>query len=316
MRKNNLLVTVACMLLVCLALAACSAKGQPIASQGAAASATPAPTAAPAPTPSPTPQPTPEPDTVFEERTPENPNLIGELISWVADERVVIIADEQNDVVAAGELYPTFAADFAAANQHYKNEEYDLAADGYTQILLNCPGHLGAMNNYALALMQKGDYEAGLKNIVLLATLHPDYYGVWPNFILGCYALGYDYNEVWNELRRAEIGMPDIGDFIYSVSKPEEDALYRAYTYNQIYSDMEMPLRIVVHDESLTQEMLDMQLASGEITEAEYNNTLLAQNYESWTYWLQLFNDYEHDPDIDALLAYAEGLNTIRTMEE
>ena len=316
MRKQNLAQALLAMLLVCLMLAACSAKGQ----QGAPSAPVPTPTAAPAtPPPTPVPTPTPMPDTVFQERTPGDSSFITELLNWVDTERTAIITDERNDAVAAGDLYPTYADAFAAANALFKEEDYGAAADGYAQILAECPGHLGAMNNYALAMMHLGDYETALKNVVLLGTLHQDYQGTWANFVLGCYALGFDARDVLAELQAAGLPFPEVGVFIADVQAQgvlEENALYRAYAYNSMYSSMEFPLRYIGPDADMMQAELDMKLASDEISFEEANNLLVANNFDEWQAALENLNAIEADADMEALLDYAIGLRKLRTMDE
>lgn len=194
----------------------------------------PAPISSPAPSAAPANE--NKPITEFNVHEPVIKNALQDAVKWAKDE-FKRIEDELNESKTEIDT-DDYKSDFSAANKLYKAKRYKEAEESYAKILKSCPVHLGARNNYVLALAYQKKYEESLKNSILLGLLHPSYQGNWVNIQIPLYALGYDLKNHYAELKKA--GMPDNSKTEKSVEdKKFADYIVSAYAYNFVYSAVE-----------------------------------------------------------------------------
>jgi len=204
-----------------------------------------------------TPAPTDEPELVEPEQpeftfTPLAPiyeSALADAITWAQAEfyRIFNVLNEAN-------VEPDFEGRrhlFNSANAHYRAGRLSDAERGYASILANTPTHLGARNNYVLALFYQSKYEEALRNAILLAMLHPSHDATWVNIQLPLYALGYHaavYTPILDSLF-GDYGL--IGNLNLEQSLRNEqlrDYIAQAYAYNRSYADMEVEIGMASMD--------------------------------------------------------------------
>jgi len=223
------------------------------------------------------------PDSVFTPMSPDRRSALSDAIKWAKTEFDAI--SEEMSELTAGVDFSEYRSDFRSANALYKAEKYTQAKTAYEDILDECPLHLGARNNYVLALSHCGDYPGALKNSILLGLIHPDYEGNWVNILIPLYALGYGVADYASDLEdaglsgneRLESGLDD---------KRFSDYIAEAYAYNRVYMEME-------------QELGGEKAVEAEL--AKYRSILLTLRSKS-----------PRDTDYSELLTYLEGLQKIR----
>ena len=224
-----------------------------------------------------------KPDSVFKPMAQNNNSALSDAVKWAKSEYDTI-SDEMPKITSGVDL-SEYKSDFQSANALYKAEKYTQAKKAYENILDECPLHLGARNNYVLALAHCGDYIGALKNSVLLGLIHPDYEGNWVNILIPLYALGYGSADYSTDLTDA--GLSDNANLESDMAdKSFPDYIAEAYAYNRIYMDME-------------QELDGEKAVEAEFT--KYKDILLALRKKS-----------SRDTDYSELLTYLEGLQKIR----
>jgi hypothetical protein len=175
--------------------------------------------------------------------------------------------------------FSEYSSDFKTANAYYKAGDYESAKSAYESILYDCPVHLGARNNYVLALAQCEEYKDSLKNSILLGLIHPEYEGNLVNILIPLYALGYTADNYTVDLEFAGgSAFRGVYDEYY---KYDDENYDRAHLYNWIYAEME-----------------------GELTDQDIS--FLQTVLES------LKGTYPEETDYSGLLAYFEALRKIR----
>ena len=224
-----------------------------------------------------------KPSSTFTPLTPKNPSALSDAILWAKSEYNSI--DENMTIAIEYVDFGIYKELFQIANSLYKSGEYENAKTVYENILAECPVHLGARNNYVLALVHCGEYEDALKNSILLGFIHPSYDGNWVNILIPLYALGYDNASYARDLRGA--GFPD-ADSLNSNKDYESnhDYISEAYAYNRVYADMEA---------QIGEKELNVKLA-------EYKSILQSLRDKS-----------PNDTDYSELMTYFEGLQKIRS---
>ncbi|MCL2337065.1 MAG: hypothetical protein FWC60_06560 [Firmicutes bacterium] len=224
-----------------------------------------------------------KPSATFTPLTPKNPTALPDAIAWAVSEYGTI---NETMTSAAEPVEPSrYKTDFQAANSLYKSGDYVGAKAAYADILTQCPVHLGARNNYILALVHCGEYDEALKNAVLLGLLHPSYEGNLVNILIPLSALGYNNASSAADLQAA--GFPGAAQLNADMAdKAYPDDISAAYAYNRVYADME-----------------------GQIGAAE-----LQAKLAEYTGILQSLRDKSPgDTDYTELMTYFEGLKQIRT---
>ena len=223
------------------------------------------------------------PDSIFTPITPEKKSALSNAVKW-AKREYDMISGEMEEVGTDTDL-SEYKSDFKSANALYKAEKYTQAKVAYEKILEKCSLHLGARNNYVLALAHCGDYAGALKNSILLGLIHPNYEGNWVNILIPLYALGYGGADYTKELKDAGLSGNE-GLEAEMDDKYFSEYIAEAYAYNRIYMEME-------------QELGGEKAVEAEL--AKYTDILLALRRQS-----------PKDTDYTELLTYLEGLQKIR----
>jgi hypothetical protein len=221
----------------------------------------------------------------FTALTPAKQSALADAVSWAKTEYAAIEAERSS---ATQEVdFSGYQNAFASANDLFKAGEYTDAKWAYADILTESPLHLGARNNYVLALSYCGEYESALNNSILLGLLHPSYEGNWVNILIPLYALGYDPAAYGAALSAA--GFPSDSSLASNMRNHTISGYVdEAYAYNRVYMDME-----AAYDEDALADKM-----------AELNDILQTLQETS-----------PDDTDYSELLAYFEGLEKIRTDE-
>lgn len=234
----------------------------------------------------------------------------------IADQAALWAQEEINRIFSNERSSPnSYTYEFSQANDLYKEEAYSEAKEAYASLLENCPVHPGARNNYALALMQEGNHEEALRQLVLLGCLTPDYEGLWANLAVAGYPLGLYPQEIWVAVSPLDIGFPDFQDFLANYEGGDtidwSDPLYAAYKYNEIYLAME---RETLPEDDRTFDLLVQEMQKGNVVTKEDQERMSAS-----VWYIAAGEDlgsiggvHPGDPDVDALATYLDALRTLR----
>ena len=289
-----------------------------VVSEGSSSGTPLPPSAKPSATPVPTPKPYDEadlattiplpytgtvpPDTVFEPIAPKNDYILADAIEWAVNEFGYI--EEYMSAVGADLDKDMFSGGFYDGNELYKLGAYEEAIVMYEGILSEYPAHLGARNNYVLALVQQERFEESLRNSILLGMVHPSYEGNWVNILIPLYALGYDNPAYADVLANTEF--PDAEELETAVAAGEPlSEIQRAYAYNRVYADME--------GEIYHYDLSDLN-SLGDILQAavESDTEIRAKYNEFMDTLLMLRSGDREDTDYLELVLYLEGLMKLR----
>jgi tetratricopeptide (TPR) repeat protein len=223
------------------------------------------------------------PDSVFKPRTPVRESDLQDAINWAKSEFEAIQAERETATEDIN-IEPYREA-FKEANALYKSGQYEQALSEYTDILEQCPTHLGARNNRVLAHVQLQQYDVALKDSILLGLLHPSYEGNWVNIQIPLYGMGFDESSYASKLSEAGLPGSDTLEEAWE-AKTFSDYVAEAYAYNRVYGDMESAM--------------DKDAIQANFAELK----AILQN---------LAAQESKDTDYSELLAYLEGLQKIRT---
>lgn len=265
-----------------------------------------------------------EPAVLVAEAAPQATAALGESSSFtplapktaIADETARWAQDEINRIFSNERSAPSsYTYEFTQANDLYKEEAYGEAKEAYAALLENCPVHPGARNNYALALMQEGDHEEALRQLVLLGCLTPDYEGLWVNLAVAGYPLGLYPQEIWAVVSPLDIGFPDFEDFLANYegggTQDWHDPLYAAYKYNEIYLAME---RETPPEDDRTFDLLVQEMQKGNVVTKDDQERMGASVWyiAAGEDLSSIGNAHPGDPDVEALTTYLDALRALR----
>lgn len=204
-------------------------------------------------------------------------------------EAAMALADERQagvkDTAEEGELTDRAKNEFDAANEAYKNGDFQTAVENYQAAIKKYPLHFGANINLALALLQADQAEDAFTQALACVKLFPDEGGALLNAQVTGVACGFSartVNDTLNDIFDLEDGYSLTG----TLANTE---LGQVYLYNTLWDNIDIDL----HDD-----------ATGEDTDTE-----LSYSYEELEEQMtQLEEDLPGDSDVSSLRTYFDAV--------
>lgn len=189
------------------------------------------------------------------------------------------------------------AADFANANKLYRSGDYSGALSGYEKVLKAHPTHFGSNVNIVLAELQLGKNDEALHDAIRAVFLYPDDAGCLLNAQVAATACGYRSYDIEGKL-------------IYVLTEADGQALSAVLSNSDSTNGLKHLTGYYQYNSAWNRIETDMYAAlHGDRNAGELSST---EMYFELHGLLETINDGipGGDEDVEALLAYLEGVGT------
>lgn len=155
--------------------------------------------------------------------------------------QAIDLAQQREDAVGEdveeGDLYDSVASQFTAANDAYKEGDYEGAVEQYESILDTYPLHLGANVNLTLALLQVDRTDDALVQSLCCVRLFPEEAGALLNAQVAGVACGFSAEEIDEAFANV---YPDSS--VHDTSVLIGSRALQGYIYNSLWDRIEVDL--------------------------------------------------------------------------